>query len=298
MPYFSIIIPTFNRAHSINRALKSVLDQSFQDIEVIVIDDASTDNTKEVVGQMKDKRIHYVLNDVNFERCVSRNKGIEKAKGKYICFLDSDDYHLPYHLEELYYLIQSKEEPVGFFFANAWNETVDGLRTERGCPDFEITDPYSYFLHYTVNPQRWCVHRQIFEKIQFDPKVTICEDMDTSLRIVNAGFPVFQLKKRTTVYVAAKDSFTHGDPQKWEKELFFLKRIFSKKELKRKLPSTEKKRLLSMCYFHLSCKQLGIGNRIKTIQYSIQSFLYYPKGYNGKTNKILLVNLFYSIFKK
>ena len=122
--------------------------------------------------------------------------------------------------------------------------------------------------------------------------------MDTSLRIVNSGFPVYQLNERTTVYVAASDSFTHGDSQKWEKELFYLKRIFAKKELKNKLPIKEKKRLLSMCYFHLSNKQFRLKNRWLTIKYAILSFLFYPKGYNGKTNKIVLVNCLYCLLKR
>ena len=146
--------------------------------------------------------------------------------------MDSDDYHLPEHLEKLYVFIQSKQDKEAFFFTNAWDETEEGVRSERNCPLVEELETevnlYKYFLRYTVNPQRWCVHRSIFEKVKFDPEVTICEDMYTSLRIVNEGFPVYQLNERTTVYVAAADSFTHGDTQKCEKELFYLKRIFTK----------------------------------------------------------------------
>ena len=339
-PYFSIVIPTYNRAHSILKGIKSILSQSFQDFEIIIIDDASKDNTEKVVQEIKDTRVRYFRNEANLERCLSRNKGIELAKGKYICFLDSDDYHLPNHLEILYTSIQAKNEPEAFFFVNAWDETEDGVRSERNCPlvsrastniitstnDQQLSDytiladnlvleeiydslvehteltealeVYTYFLRYTVNPQRWCVHHTIFQYVKFDPEVIICEDMDTSLRIVKAGFPIFQLNERTTVYIAASDSFTHGDSQKWEKELFYLKRIFAKKELKGELPLTERNRLLSMCYFHLSNKQFGLKNRWLTIKYAVQSFSLYPKGYNGKTNKILLVNFLYSILKK
>jgi glycosyltransferase involved in cell wall biosynthesis len=302
MAFFSVIIPTYKRAHSIRKAIESILSQTFQDLEVIIVDDASPDETEIIVNSIGDQRIKYIKNETNQERCVSRNLGIEEAIGTYICFLDSDDYHLPNHLQDLYDLIQSKQAPVAFFFTNAWDETEDGLRTERLCPDFQFHSrshsEFVYFLKYTVNPQRWCVHRSIFEKIQFDPEVIICEDMDTSLRIVNLGYPVYQLNERTTVYVAAADSFTHGDTQKWEKELSYLKRIFAKKELKGKLPLTERNRLLSMCYFHLSNKQIILKNRWLTIKYAIKSFLMYPKGYNGKTNKIVLVNCLYSILKR
>lgn len=299
-PFFSVIIPTYKRAHAILKAIESVLNQTFQDFELIVVDDASPDDTEHIVKSIKDDRIVYLKNESNQERCLSRNRGINVAKGKYICFLDSDDYHLPNHLQDLYGLIQEKKESIAFFFSNSWNETEEGIRSERACPFIEQLEVNlcTYFLRYTVNPQRWCVHRNIFEKIQFDPAIVICEDMDTSLRIVNAGYPVYQLNKRTTVYVAASDSFTHGDSQKWEKELFYLKRIFAKAELKGKLPKKEMKRLLSMCYFHLSNKYFVQRNRLKSVMSAMKSFFLYPKGYNGKTNKILLVNIIYSLIKR
>jgi glycosyltransferase involved in cell wall biosynthesis len=294
-PYFSIIIPSYNRAHSIRKAIDSILTQTFKDFEIIVIDDASKDNTQEVISSIEDDRIYYFKNEINKERCVSRNIGIEKSKGKYICFLDSDDYHLPDHLQEIYNEIQSKGEPKGFFFTNAWNETSDGVRTERMCPDFESVNPFVYFLRYTVNPQRWAVHREVLLSNLFDPKVVICEDMDTSLRILTSGSPIYQIKKRTTVYVAAEDSFTVSDPQKSEKELFYLKLIFERPELKKHLPQKETNRLLSMCYFHLASKAFQQTNKLKTIQYGLRSLILCPKGYNGNTLKPLLTMIFYSI---
>ena len=294
-PFFSIIIPTYNRGHFIKNAINSLLNQNFLYFEIIIIDDASSDATQDIINGIKDSRLRYFKNEINQERCVSRNKGIELAKGEYICFLDSDDYHLPNHLQTIYNSIEKHNFKKAFYFVNAWNETEGGLRTERTCPDFENFDPFSYFLHYTVNPQRWAVHRSIFEKVKFDPEVVICEDMDTSLRIVAHQFPIIQIKERTTVYVAAFDSFTHGDKNKWEKELFYLKRIFNKNELKGFLQKKETNRLLSMCFFHLSNKMYTKGLKIKTIGYAIKSFLLYPKGYNGRTNKILLVNSLYSL---
>ena len=312
MPFFSIIIPSYNRAHSIRKAIESVFNQTFKDIEIIIIDDASTDNTKEVILEMNDQRIIYHRNEINQERCNSRNKGIELAKGEYICFLDSDDYHLPNHLQTIYEVIEKNNFKKAFYFVNAWDETEEGERSERTCPDFPQTHPhpqpqsqshphphpqsfYTYFLRYTVNPQRWAVHRSIFDQVKFDTDVVICEDMDTSLRIVAKQYPIVQIKARTTVYVAASDSFTHGDKNKWEKELFYLKRIFNKNELKGLLQKNETNRLLSMCFFHLSNKLYKQGLKIKTIAYAVKSFLLFPKGYNGKTNKILLVNSLYSL---
>jgi glycosyltransferase involved in cell wall biosynthesis len=301
-PYFTVIIPTFNREHLIARAIKSVQDQTNQDWECIIVDDASNDNTEHVVREFikNDSRIRYIKNKINKERCVSRNIGIQLAEGKYICFLDSDDYHLENHLEHFYNEIErhrkiENHEPIGFFFSNSWNETEDGTRSERFCPDYTATEPYTYFLKYTVNPQRWCVHRSIFKHVFFDPEVTICEDMDTSLRILAKGYLVKQIPKRTTVYVATSDSFTHGDPNKATKELFYLNKIFNKPELKPHLSKREQRRLLSMCYYHIGQKAIREKQRGTFYKHALYSFILCPNGYNGKTNKILLVNAFYQL---
>jgi glycosyltransferase involved in cell wall biosynthesis len=269
--------------------------QTFTDFETIVVDDASTDCSYEIALQHPLPNKNVLRNERNQERCITRNRGIEAARGQYICFLDSDDYHLPDHLQNLHAFIQKKGEPEAFFFTNAWDETAEGIRTERHCPDLEGTDPYTYFLRYTVNPQRWAVHRNLIRTHLFDPAVTICEDMDTSLRMVAAGVPVYQLKERTTVYVAAPDSFTHGAPDKWERELFNLEKIFSRPEFNAKLPRKEKNRLRSMCRYHLAVKAFGQGRKGAVWSEGLRSFLLYPPGYNGRTNRPLAVMLLYTI---
>ena len=294
-PFFSIILPVFNRENRINRAIQSIIYQEFINWELIVVNDASTDGTKEILNKIKNSKIRIIHNEVNLERCVSRNIGIEQANGEFICFLDSDDYHLPFHLSKFYDLIKSRNFDKAFYFSNAYNESESGERSNRFCPNFDANKPYHYFLNFTVNPQRWAIHKSIFEQVQFDPKVIICEDMDTSMRIVAAGFPIYQLKERTTVYVAANDSFTHGDSMKWEKELFYLKRIFDKKEFKRKLPLFSKLRLLSMCYFHLADKSNLKSRQMEAFIFALKSMLLWPQGYNKKSLKPTIVIIIYNI---
>ena len=139
------------------------------------------------------------------------------------------------------------------------------------------------------------MHRDILKAVQFDSDVIIAEDMDTSLRIVANGYPVYQLKERTTVYVAASDSFTHGASDKAEKELHYYNLIFSKKELSSHLPKSETRRLKSQCYFHLMEKSFAEKHKWNTIKYGIKSFWLFPRGYNGKTNKIVFVSCLYSM---
>lgn len=294
-PFFSTIIPLYNRKHRIDRAVNSIMAQTFTNWELIIVDDASTDGSWEHIQTYTDSRIHTMRNAINSERCVTRNNGIAVARGEYICFLDSDDYHLPNHLEALYSLISTHSKKEAFFFTNTWNEDEQGNRTERHCPNLVEYDPFIYFLRYTVNPQRWAVHRNVMKHTCFDLNVNICEDMDTSLRIVAAGVPVYQLMERTTCYVAATDSFTHGANDKWERELANLKRIFAKPELKNLLPKKETDRLLSMCHFHLAQKAFVKNDLPSVRKHGLRSFVLFPSGYNGKTNKPLAVMILYML---
>lgn len=288
-PFFSVIIPVYNRIGRIDRAVQSITGQTFAAWELIIVDDCSTDGTWEHISGYSDPRIRVFRNDVNMERCATRNRGVDLAVGQYICFLDSDDHHLPIHLETLYDRISRESFPKAFFFTNAWNEDEAGNRTERCCPDLKGLDLYSYFLRYTVNPQRWAVHHEVSRAHRFDPSVNICEDMDTSLRMVAAGVPVHQVAERTTCYVAANDSFTHGSPDKWERELANLQRIFARPELKGRLPKVETDRLLSMCHYHLSVRAFKRSDRRDYFRHALRSFRLFPEGYNRRTNWPLLV---------
>jgi glycosyltransferase involved in cell wall biosynthesis len=97
-PVVSVIIPTYNRAHYLTQAIQSVLDQSYQDFEIIVVDDGSTDNTREVMDSFKDPRLKYFYQE-NQGVCAARNNGINVSEGEYIYFLDSDDALLENALE-------------------------------------------------------------------------------------------------------------------------------------------------------------------------------------------------------
>lgn len=86
LPVFSIVMPTFNRAHLIERAIRSVLGQSFGDFGLVIVDDASTDHTEEVIHAFDDDRIVYVRRDANGGNVRARNDGLRKAQGRYIAF--------------------------------------------------------------------------------------------------------------------------------------------------------------------------------------------------------------------
>lgn len=95
----SIIIPTYNRANCIRETITSVLNQTYQNFEIIIIDDGSIDNTKEIIQAFLDERIKYIYQEHNGLPASARNKGLKLAKGEYIAFLDSDDLWFPQKLK-------------------------------------------------------------------------------------------------------------------------------------------------------------------------------------------------------
>ncbi|MBI4219431.1 MAG: glycosyltransferase [Chloroflexi bacterium] len=99
MPLVSVIIPTFNRANLVERAVRSVLAQTVQDFEILVVDDASKDDTERVVRAIRDPRVTYTRHDRNRGPGAARNTGIAKARGEFLAFLDSDDEWLPSKLQ-------------------------------------------------------------------------------------------------------------------------------------------------------------------------------------------------------
>lgn len=109
-PIFSIIIPTYNRAHLIGRTIQSILKQVFTDFEIIVVDDGSKDNTMQVVTSFVDPRLKY-YSKPNGERGATRNFGTALAKGQYVNFFDSDDLMYPNHLQVASQLLTSLNKP-------------------------------------------------------------------------------------------------------------------------------------------------------------------------------------------
>jgi glycosyltransferase involved in cell wall biosynthesis len=104
-PFVSVVLPTYNRADKLVRAIRSVLQQTWQNFELIIVDDCSTDDTEAVVSSFREDRIIYLRNEKNSGACASRNNGVKRASYELITFLDSDDAfkrdYLEAHIENL-----------------------------------------------------------------------------------------------------------------------------------------------------------------------------------------------------
>jgi len=295
MPYFSIIIPAYNRSSHIVPAIDSVIAQTFQDWELLIVDDASTDDTADVVRSFcnKDKRIALLQQPYNQERGAARNRGIEEANGTYICFLDSDDLFCDNHLATIFEHTRNASEDA-MYFANSYLSVNGGEKAEKLVPRFTPRSPFSYLLVYTPNPARVCIHAGILQNLRFDASIPGLEDLDLWLRIA-CQFPLCHIEEYTSVYNLHDECYTIGDAQRYEKELTNFRYIFQKKELRGKLPFWGKRRLLSMCKFHLSQKAFLASEKKKAFALATGSFLLYPLGYNGKINKIVATTILYSL---
>lgn len=125
MPKVSVVIPTYNRAHLISRAIHSVLNQTYQDLEIVIIDDGSIDNTEEIVKSFEDERIVYLRHSKNKGASAARNTGIKASKGDYIAFQDSDDEWFPDKLERQVNTFDNAPSEIGIVYSGFYRIEAD-----------------------------------------------------------------------------------------------------------------------------------------------------------------------------
>ena len=191
--FVSVIIPTFNRADWIKYAIDSVLNQTYSNFELIIVDDGSTDNTRDVIAQYGDS-IRYFFQE-NKGPAAARNLGIINARGSYICFLDSDDQWLKQKLEEQIKLVVVNPEIKVCYTNEIWIRR--GVRVNPR----KIHQKFSGWIYQRclplciISPSSVMVHQHVFEKVGlFDEKMTVCEDYDLWLR-VSHHYPITFIEK-------------------------------------------------------------------------------------------------------
>lgn len=206
MPFFSVIIPLYNKEAFIENTMKSVLNQTFTDFEVIVVNDGSTDKSLEKVNGIKDSRV-VISNQENSGASATRNKGLTLASSDYIAFLDADDLWLEDHLQTLYMLIQ--DFPQAGIFASRYqlvfkNNHVSTPEFKDVANDFRgiITDYFKSSLNYAVaTSSSIVVPAKIFKELgNFKTYISSGQDTDMWLRIA-LQYPVAISDKVTASYL-------------------------------------------------------------------------------------------------
>lgn len=203
MPTVSVVIPTYNTAGYVTRAVDSVLAQTYQDLEIIVVDDGSTDATRERLAPYGN-RIHYLYQE-NQERAAARNTGIRYAQGEYVAFLDADDYWLPSKLEQQVAAFDKHPE-TGMVYSQVYVVDRHGHclhtsgRGTGGKPELPPTIFCKLLVGNLVPSPTPLIRRDGIEKIGgFDTEVIPCEDHDYWVRL-SRHFSIIGLEQPLACY--------------------------------------------------------------------------------------------------
>ena len=213
MAFFSVIIPLYNKEKFIENTLKSVLNQSFTDFEVIIVNDGSTDASEQKAKQFIDPRIGYFLKE-NDGVSSARNYGINLAKAEHLTFIDADDYWFPTFLEEMFNNINRYPE------LKVFSAAIEVETSKKVFPssysivktgDCEIVNYFSASMKESVIWTSCAVfHKSVFnESGIFDPNIKISEDTDLWIRI-GLNYPVLFSWKILARYVYDSKSISRN----------------------------------------------------------------------------------------
>lgn len=183
-PLISVVVPTYNRADLLRRAVESILAQTYDAFEVLIVDDASTDETESVVATVQDPRVRYIRQPQNRGVAAARNRGMREARGGLIAFLDSDDEWTPSKLEEQVRLIRRRPNRVGLFYTGvltygAGGDQILNRPARRGAVLSEIL--HRNLVHSTCSV---IIRREVVEAVGFfDESLPAIEDFDYWTRV-------------------------------------------------------------------------------------------------------------------
>ncbi|MFN5318241.1 MAG: glycosyltransferase family 2 protein [Bacteroidia bacterium] len=290
-PFFSVIIPAYNRASILPETIESIKTQSFHSWEIIVVDDGSKDNTRAVVESLMqaDARIKYIYQN-NAERSAARNNGARNAQGRYLFFLDSDDGFEPHHMHEVHALLQKEAFPVGMVFSNVLYLKESGIEKPE-IPDMENGRGFDYVLRHPITPSRVCVHRDVFEVFQFDPEIVIVEDQVLWICIATR-FPVFHQKGYTVRYRIHDGNSIDLSRDSYRSRYVGLLRLFNHPkyaEVSAQIPTEQKKHMLAECAFNRARHHEFVGQISKMNSMLLLSFKHKMK-YRNKERAYLFVS--------
>lgn len=225
-PYFSVVIPTYNRAEKLRKTIQSVVSQSFSDFEILVIDDGSTDDTREMVSSFLDKRIRYDWAPNSGGPATPRNRGIDMATAEWICFLDADDIWYPDKLEHVVRVIKNNSEldVVCHDEMQITSATGETLLLRHG----PLTDDF-YRVMLTngnrLSTSAVAVRREFLKchSLRFNQskEYVVVEDYDLWLRMAFCGAKFHFIRQPLDEYIIENDNLT-GDPLRYRRNLFTL----------------------------------------------------------------------------
>ena len=280
----SVIIPTYNRASVVTRAIKSVMAQDYEPIEVIVVDDASTDDTRRAVDGFRDARIRYIARSENRGAAAARNTGIKAARGAFIAFLDSDDEYLEGRLTAQARAFETLDPAVGLVFVNY--REIGMNRTVRFPPEVKSgyvqvgrSFPASIFCN---PPSAWMVRRSCFDAAGlFDDGLWTMEDLDMFARLVRKvpAYFLADILLHKHVYTSQEGKV----PDKYAEET-------GERILQKWLPEMRRdKRFLFKFYSMMAKDMARAGKRQKACRFLRQAYFLNPARFDmlGRMMKLV-----------
>jgi glycosyltransferase involved in cell wall biosynthesis len=189
MPFFTVIIPLYNKEKYIENAIKSVLDQTFTDFEILIVDDFSSDKSAVIASKFESEKVQLIYHEKNCGLSATRNTGIKKANSNYITFLDADDLWKSTFLESIFQLIQNFPEAriFGTNYEEIWDTVIKNPRNGSEILPINFTGYINFFKinvkQGIYNHGSVCFHKEVFEKIGFyNEKISFSEDLDFNIR--------------------------------------------------------------------------------------------------------------------
>ncbi len=230
MKLVSVIIPAYNQAQYVGKAIQSVLDQSYPHLECVVVDDGSKDHTYKIVKQFTDKRILYIR-QLNQGLSAARNTGIKISTGDYLSFLDSDDLFTP---DKLSLLIEEfeKDENLALAAGSAYLIDQDGNAIKRKFTSKISEDPSQFLLGNPLHVGSVLLKRSWQEKVGlFDPSLRSYEDWDFWIRLALIGGKMKTIQKPVSYYRFHNEQMTRNREQMTHASFSVLEKVFSNADL-------------------------------------------------------------------
>jgi glycosyltransferase involved in cell wall biosynthesis len=217
----SIIVPAFNAERYIGKTLASVRSQSYQNWEVIVTDDCSTDGTSQIVAEFTRSTSHNVRLFQHAQNCgvpTARNTAMKAAQGEYIAFLDADDIWMPEHLDSLCSVLNSGRADLAYSDGCVFRETPSGDTELLPIDTIEVTNPpQDLFRRCFINPSGAAITRRLMEKVgYFDQALRVSQDADYWIRAAALGFQIAGTGKETYYYRKLAGSLSAAPARKAE----------------------------------------------------------------------------------
>lgn len=282
-PCISIIVPTYNRAALLPLTLQSLFELDYENYEIIVVDDGSTDNTLEILSGINNPRLQ-VISIVNSERAAARNRGAEKAKGDYINFFDSDDLALPNHLSEAAKAINRLNSPE-IFHLNYEIRTPEKtlVKTGRIYKDGETANQ-RLMIENPFSCNGVFIRSDIALKLRFneDRALSVSEDYELWIRI-GSRYPLHMINTITSIIVLheSRSVFSVDEKKLLQRKHLLLKYAFEDPEVQNRF-GTQKRTITAFTDTYMALHLVMSDHISDGWQYLFKGILQDPRCLNDR----------------